>query len=286
LLVERIDRGPHGRCADFAWTPRPIAGKVPRVDPLALLVLAGAGLGAWWLHRYQRAPERLRLHGAGRYETDAEVALHVALHEGRSRGHEWLSSLHLLYGLLQDEAVVAAIERAGGDPAALEDRVLAALDAHEVTAEAAREAGWILAYAVAASEDTGRAASCTDLWAALSRSGSPGAALIDAAGVNRVAVLFLLFHGEEPEITDMLAGDVHVVLRNDHYTTREFVCDVLERVFGLPSAEATTRMQTTHDHGRAVIGRYAAREAREKILETRRLARARGFPLWIGVEPV
>lgn len=255
------------------------------MDPLALLVLAGAGLGAWWLHRYQHGPERLRLRGAGRYETDAEVALHVALHEGRSRGHAWLSSLHILYGLLQDELVAAAIQRSGGDASALEDRVLAALDAHEVTAESAREAGWILAYAVAASEDAGRAATCTDLWAALSRSSFAGAALIDAAGTSRVGVLFLLFHGDEPEITDGLTGDVHVVLRNDHYTTREFVCDVLERVFGLPAAEAATRMQTTHDSGRAVIGRYSVRDAREKILEARRLARARGFPLWIGVEP-
>jgi ATP-dependent Clp protease adaptor protein ClpS len=255
------------------------------VDPFALLVLAGAGLGAWWLHRYQRAPERLRLGGRGRYETDAEVALHVALHEARSRGHEWLSSLHILYGLLQDEAVVAAIRRAGGDPSALEDRVLAALDAHQPSADAAREAAWILGYAAAAAEDTDRGASCTDLWAALSRSGAEGAALVDAADASRVAVLFLLFHGEEPEISDAIAGDVNVVLRNDHYTTREFVCDVLERVFGLPSAEATARMQTTHDHGRAVIGRYAVREAREKIRETRRLAKARGFPLWIGVEP-
>jgi len=255
------------------------------VDPLALLVLAGAGLGAWWLHRYQRVPERLRLRGGGRYDTEAEVALHVALHEGRSRGHEWLSSLHVLYGLLQDETVATAVRRAGGDPEALEDRALAALDAHEVTADTANEAAWILAYAVAAAEDTGRAASCTDLWAALSRSGSQGAALVDAAGVSRVAVLFLLFHGAEPEITEELTGDVHVVLRNDHYTTREFVCDVLERVFELPSAEANTRMLATHEQGRAVIGRYAVPVAREKILETRRLAKARGFPLWIGVEP-
>ncbi len=255
------------------------------MDPLSLLVLAGAGLGAWWLHRYQHGPERLGLRGAGRYETDAEVALHVALHEGRSRDHAWLSSLHILYGLLQDEMVAAAIQRSGGDVSALEDRVLAALAAHEVTAESAREAGWILAYAVAAAEDARRAATCTDLWAALSRSSFQGAKLIDEAGVSRVGVLFLLFHGDEPEITDGLTGDVHVVLRNDHYTTREFVCEVLERVFGLSPAEATTRMQTTHDSGRAVIGRYSVHDAREKILETRRLAKARGFPLWIGVEP-
>ena len=110
--------------------------------------------------------------------------------------------------------------------------------------------------------------------------------LVNAAGVSSVAVLFLLFHGEEPEIAEGLAGDVHVVLRNDHYTTREFVCDVLDRVFELPPAEATARMQTTHEQGRAVVGRYTVREAREKIQETRRLARSRGFPLWIGVEPV
>lgn len=257
------------------------------MDPLSLLVLAGAGLGAWWLHRYQRSSMRLRLRGGGgRLETDAEVALHVAQHEGRSRGHAWMSSLHLLYGLLQDEGVTAAIRRSGGDPSALEDRVLAALDAHEVTADTAQEAGWILSYAVATSEHTGRPTSCTDLWAALSRSDSQGAALVDAAGVNRAAVLFLLFHGEEPEIADGLPGDVHVVLRNDHYTTSEFVCDVLERVFGLPAAEATTRMRTAHDHGRAVIGRYTARQAREKILEARQLAKARGFPLWVGIEPV
>jgi hypothetical protein len=152
------------------------------VDPLALLVLAGAGLGAWWLHRYQRSPARLRLRGGGRYETDAEVALHVAFHEGRSRGHEWLSSLHILYGLLQDEAVAEAIQRTGGDSAALEDRVLAALAAHEVTTDTAREAGWILAYAAAASEDAGRGVSCVDLWAALSRPPSEAAALVDATG--------------------------------------------------------------------------------------------------------
>lgn len=264
------------------------------MDPVSLLVLAGAGVGAWWLHRYQRRPERLRLRGASGYETDAEVAIHVAVHEARSRGHAWASPLHLLYGLLQDELVAAAIQRAGGDPAALEDRVLAALDAHgtpddvasDTAYDTAREASWILAYATAAAEDSGRGVSCTDLWAAVSRSESEAAALIEAAGTSRIAVLFLLFHGDEPEISEGLAGDVHVVLRNDHYTTREFVCDVLERVFALPPDEAAARMQATHEHGRAVIGRYSVAEARDKIRETRRLAKLRGFPLWIGVEPI
>lgn len=256
------------------------------MDPIALLMIAGAGLGAWWLHRFQREPVRLRLSDRKRYEPDAEIALHVATHEGKSRGHEWLSSLHVLFGLLQDDEVTAALRQTGADVDALEDRVLAALAAHRATADTAREAGWILAYAVMAAEHTGRRASCTDLWAALGKSGTEGAALVEAAGISRVAVLFALFHGEEPEVADGLAGDVHVVLRNDHYTPCDFVCGVLKEVFALPDGEATTRMQATHDLGRTVIGRYSAGDARDKIRETRRIAREHGFPLWIGVEPI
>ena len=41
----------------------------------------------------------------------------------------------------------------------------------------------------------------------------------------------------------------------------------------------------THTAGRAVIGRFAATDARDKIAQARALAKAQAFPLWIGVEP-
>ena len=74
-------------------------------------------------------------------------------------------------------------------------------------------------------------------------------------------------------------------MRNDHYTTQEFVCGVLRDVFALPEADASAIMMTTHTTGRAVIGRFPAAAARTKIGEVRARARAHAFPLWIGVEP-
>ena len=72
------------------------------VGYIAIIV---AGLGAyWWRHLRPQPRDRTR----ALFESDAEVALHVATHEASSRRQE-LSSLHVLYGVLQDEAVTAAI---------------------------------------------------------------------------------------------------------------------------------------------------------------------------------
>src|SRR6185295_18401248 len=80
----------------------------------------------WWRHlRYARARPRRVLRPL--FSPDAEVALHVAAHEANVSRQE-VSSLHVLYGLLQDETTTQAIATAGGNPDALEDRVLAALE--------------------------------------------------------------------------------------------------------------------------------------------------------------
>ncbi|HEX7840428.1 MAG TPA: ATP-dependent Clp protease adaptor ClpS [Kofleriaceae bacterium] len=241
------------------------------------IAIVVAGLGAYWWRHLRPRP---RDHTRELFEPDAEVALHVAVHEASSRQQE-LSSLHVLYGLLQDEAVTAAIATAGGDPDALEDRVLAAIAAppedNDLGARVANRAAVIAHHG-------GRRASCTDLWATLA--GSPAARLIDDARLDRGATLFALFHGgRAPDIALPDARDVLVVLRNDHYTTQEFVCSVLRDVFALPDARATEIMLATHTAGRAVIGRFAAADARDKIAQARALAKAQAFPLWIGVEP-
>src|SRR5436190_1238699 len=96
------------------------------------IAIVVASLGAyWWRHL---RPARPQLTMGSFFAPDAEVALHVATHEATTR-HQAMSSLHLLYGLLQDETVVAAIASAGGNADAIEDRVLAALDAAPPTGE-------------------------------------------------------------------------------------------------------------------------------------------------------
>src|ERR1043166_2847852 len=87
---------------------------VADVGYIAIIV---AGFGAyWWRHLRPRPHDQT----SELFEPDAEGALHVAVHEAASRQHR-LSSLHVLYGLLQDDSVIAAITTAGGDADALED---------------------------------------------------------------------------------------------------------------------------------------------------------------------
>lgn len=247
------------------------------------IAIVVAGFGAyWWRHLRARPREA----ASELFTPDAEVALHVAIHEATSR-RQPLSSLHVLYGLLQDEAVVDAIRTAGGDPDALEDRVLAALTAlpegggHEDDED---HGGELAGRAAAIARHGGRRASCTDLWAALA--GSPAARLIDDGKLDRGATLFVLAHGgRAPDVALPDSRDVFVVLRNDHYTTQQFVCSVLREVFALPDDQAHAIMMATHTTGRAVIGRFTAAAARDRIEQARALARAQAFPLWIGVEP-
>jgi len=254
---------------------------VSAVADLGYIAIVVAGFGAfWWRHLRPRARDDTR----ELFEPDAEVALHVAVHEATSRRQE-LSSLHVLYGLLQDEAVTAAIATAGGDADALEDRVLAALAAPADPVGDDDHGGRLAGHAAMIARHGGRRASCTDLWAALA--GSTAARLIDDARLDRGATLFALFHGgRAPDIALPDARDVLVVLRNDHYTTQQFVCSVLRDVFALTDDAAHAVMLATHTAGRGVVGRFTAAAAREKIAAARALAHAQAFPLWIGVEPV
>jgi ATP-dependent Clp protease adapter protein ClpS len=243
------------------------------------IAIVVAGFSAyWWRHMRPRwsRPTRSDL-----FTPEADVALHVATHEATTRGQE-LTSLHVLYGLLQDETVTAAITTAGGNPDSLEDRVLAALAAPVDPAPDSEP--WIVGQAAAIAHRAGRQANCTDLWALLGP--SHAGRLVEASQLDRGATLFALFHGgREPDVTLADGRDVFIVLRNDHYTTQEFVCSLLRDVFALPEADASTIMRTTHTTGRAVVGRFTAAAARTKISAARALAHAQAFPLWIGVEP-
>lgn len=250
---------------------------------IELLGLLAAGAGAtygWWKLQRARGPSGLKLLES-RLDTDANVAFGVATHAVTARAHPAMVPLHLLYGLLQVETFTDAITKLGGSPDAIEGRVLEELEEPLAHVDLdARMLGGLLSYVYAVADATGRPITIVDLWARL--------ALVDVARLVEIEpheLTFLLVHGmaaPPPDLPDRV--DVHVILRNDDYTTQEFVSSLLVEVFGLSSADAHTRMLETHTQGKAIVGRFKRAVARDKVITARARAREAGFPLWVGVE--
>lgn len=76
-----------------------------------------------------------------------------------------------------------------------------------------------------------------------------------------------------------------VVLHNDHYTTKDFVVEVIQKVFHKPVIEATKIMLHVHKSGKGVAGVYTFDIAHTKTAQVHQLAREREFPLKCSVEP-
>lgn len=76
-----------------------------------------------------------------------------------------------------------------------------------------------------------------------------------------------------------------VLMHNDHYTTREFVVDVLCTVFHKSEPEATQIMMHVHLNGVGLAGVYSREVAETKIKMVQHLAREYEFPLLLTMEP-
>jgi len=76
-----------------------------------------------------------------------------------------------------------------------------------------------------------------------------------------------------------------VLMHNDHYTTREFVVDVLRTIFHKSESEAVQVMLHVHHNGVGLAGVYTFEIAETKIKKVERLAEAHEFPLRLSMEP-
>ncbi|MCX7981427.1 MAG: ATP-dependent Clp protease adaptor ClpS [Syntrophales bacterium] len=75
-----------------------------------------------------------------------------------------------------------------------------------------------------------------------------------------------------------------VIIHNDHYTTMDFVVEILIRIFDKSTAEAVKIMLDTHRLGRGICGIYTYDLAVTKVSQVHRIARMRGFPLKCSYE--
>ena len=76
-----------------------------------------------------------------------------------------------------------------------------------------------------------------------------------------------------------------VLLHNDHYTSMEFVVEILSTIFYKSEAESVQIMLNVHEKGTGVAGIYPASIAETKIENVHQSAEANGFPLRCTMEP-
>ena len=74
------------------------------------------------------------------------------------------------------------------------------------------------------------------------------------------------------------------LLHNDHYTTMEFVVEVLRVVFHKQLLEATKIMLDVHRKGVGVVGVYTYDVASTRAAKVAQMAKRREFPLRCSIE--
>ncbi|MBI2434009.1 MAG: ATP-dependent Clp protease adaptor ClpS [Candidatus Hydrogenedentes bacterium] len=75
-----------------------------------------------------------------------------------------------------------------------------------------------------------------------------------------------------------------VLLHNDHYTTMDFVVEVLEDIFLRPRPDAVRIMLNVHQNGMGVAGVYVKQIAEAKVDKVHTAARDHGYPLRCSLE--
>jgi len=76
-----------------------------------------------------------------------------------------------------------------------------------------------------------------------------------------------------------------VILLNDHYTTMEFVVEILIQIFHKNTDDAFKIMMDVHRKGKGIVGVYSWDIAVTKIDQVHAEAAANQFPLRCAIEP-
>jgi ATP-dependent Clp protease adaptor protein ClpS len=80
--------------------------------------------------------------------------------------------------------------------------------------------------------------------------------------------------------------EFRVILLNDHYTTMEFVVDILMTIFHKNGEDANRIMLDVHRKGQGIVGLYPFDIAQTKANQVHETARLQEFPLRCIVEQV
>jgi ATP-dependent Clp protease adaptor protein ClpS len=110
-------------------------------------------------------------------------------------------------------------------------------------------------------------------------------AVLQTHGITRFDLVCYLAHGSQSssaysELALSDAGkDVRLFLLNDDFTPMEFVVEVLETIFAMPSDDAKSVMTCIHENGRAACGTFPLSIASEKLRQVAMMAVEHQHPL-------
>ena len=80
--------------------------------------------------------------------------------------------------------------------------------------------------------------------------------------------------------------EYRVILLNDHYTSMEFVVEILMSIFHKNIQEANKIMLDVHKKGKGIVGQYTWDIAATKTEQVHSAAREKEYPLRCIVEPM
>jgi len=92
---------------------------------------------------------------------------------------------------------------------------------------------------------------------------------------------------DEAEDTKLKEPEMYkVILLNDHYTTMDFVVEIIRTIFHKSAGEATKIMMDVHKKGQGVVGTYPLDIASTKVWQVQEKAREKDFPLECVLENI
>ncbi|MDY3112773.1 MAG: ATP-dependent Clp protease adaptor ClpS [Helicobacter sp.] len=77
-----------------------------------------------------------------------------------------------------------------------------------------------------------------------------------------------------------------VLLLNDNFTTQDFVIEVLQKIFHKNMEDSINLMLQVHHEGKAICGIYPYDIAEIKVMQVRKMAKDKQYPLRATLESV
>lgn len=221
---------------------------------------------------------------------ELEVALHMAFVQARQKRHEFITVEHLLLGLLETPSAAEVLRGCGANMDELRSDLTRHIDDHTPRVPDGREVDTqptlgfqrVIQRAILHVQSKGKkeVTGANVLVAIFGEKDSHAEHFLRRQRIGRVDVLNYVSHGITKAPAEAInAGDVQVVIRDDHLTPMDFLARVLQKFFEMNREDAAETMLEIYRDGSAVCGLYPRKDGEALVQQVLGYARENGYPL-------